>query len=109
MIPARGGSKRVPGKNVRPLCGLPLLSYTVGAALRSEVFEKVIVSTDSPEIARLARDSGADVPFLRDPGLSDDFTPASRVTLDALLRADPAATRFRTSCSCSRSTGSRGW
>jgi CMP-N-acetylneuraminic acid synthetase len=95
VIPARGGSKRVPGKNVRPLFGVPLLSYTIDAALSSGVFEQVIVSTDSPEIAHLARESGADVPFLRDPELADDFTPASRVTLDALMRTDPAGTRFR--------------
>lgn len=94
VIPARGGSKRIPGKNIRPLVGKPLIAYTISAALESGLFERVIVSTDSPKIAEIARDYKAEVPFLRGEQLADDFTPVSAVTVDALLRLDPAGDRF---------------
>ena len=95
VIPARGGSKRLPRKNIRPLLGMPILGYTIAAARDCGLFAEVIVSTDSEEIAQLARELGADVPFLRDPQLSDDFTPASLVTVDALQRIDPDGTRYQ--------------
>lgn len=94
VIPARGGSKRLPRKNIRLLDGLPLLAYTIAAACDSGLFEQVVVSTDSIEIATIARDYGACVPFLRDENLADDFTPVSAVTADMLARLDPAADRF---------------
>jgi CMP-N,N'-diacetyllegionaminic acid synthase len=75
LIPARQGSKRVPGKNVRPLDGHPVLAYTVVPALESGVFESVIVSTDSEEIASIARHYGAEVPFLRPPQFAGDTSP----------------------------------
>jgi len=65
FVPARSGSERVPGKNVRPLAGHPLLSYAIETARQSGVFERIVVSTDSEEIAEVARWYGADVPFLR--------------------------------------------
>ncbi len=65
FVPARAGSERVPGKNVRPLAGHPLLAYAIETALQSEVFVRVVVSTDSEEIAEIARWYGAEVPFLR--------------------------------------------
>jgi CMP-N-acetylneuraminic acid synthetase len=65
FVPARAGSERVPHKNVRPLAGHPLLAYAIATALQSDVFERVVVSTDSEEIAEVARWYGADVPFLR--------------------------------------------
>ncbi len=86
MIPARGGSKRIPRKNVRPLGGKPLLAYTLGAALESGRFERVIVSTDDPDIAALAESLGAEAPFTRDATLADDHTPSSLVTLDVIER-----------------------
>lgn len=89
VIPARGGSKRVPRKNIRDLCDKPAIVYTIEAALESGVFSHVVVSTDSDEIAAIARRSGARVPFLRDASLADDYTPISLVTLDALERLDP--------------------
>ena len=64
IIPARGGSKRIPGKNIRPLVGKPIIAYTITAALESGLFEHVVVSTDSQEIADVARQYGAEVPFL---------------------------------------------
>ena len=72
FIPARAGSKGIPGKNVIPLAGRPLLIYTLDAARKSEVFDHLIVSTDGEEIARIAIQEGADVPFIRPPELSTD-------------------------------------
>ena len=75
LIPARHGSKRVPGKNVRPLAGHPTIAYTIAPALESGVFESVIVSTDSEEVAAIARHYGAEVPFLRPAAFSGDTSP----------------------------------
>jgi pseudaminic acid cytidylyltransferase len=94
IIPARGGSKRIPGKNIRPLAGKPLIAYTIAAARDSGLFERVVVSTDSREIADVARRYEAEVPFLRDETLADDFTPVSSVTVDTLIRLDPRGDRF---------------
>ena len=94
IIPARGGSKRIPGKNIRPLAGKPIIAYTIAAACESDLFDRVVVSTDSPEIAEVARQFGAEVPFLRDENLADDFTPVSSATADALLRLDPEGDKF---------------
>jgi pseudaminic acid cytidylyltransferase len=94
IIPARGGSKRIPGKNIRPLAGKPILAYTIAAARESGLFERVIVSTDSTEVAQVAHRFGAEVPFLRDTTLADDFTPVSSVTVDVLCRLDPVGHRF---------------
>jgi N-acylneuraminate cytidylyltransferase len=89
VIPARGGSQRVPRKNIRPLLGRPAIAYTIDAALQSGLFDDVIVSTDSEEIATIARSAGASVPFLRSPRLADDATHVSAVTADVLVRLDP--------------------
>ena len=75
LIPARHGSKRVPGKNVRVLQGHPMLAYTIAPALASGVFDAIIVSTDSSETAAIARHYGAEVPFLRPQELSGDKSP----------------------------------
>jgi CMP-N,N'-diacetyllegionaminic acid synthase len=75
FIPARQGSKRVPGKNVRALGGHPVIAYSIVPALESGVFESVIVSTDSEEIAAIARHYGADVPFLRPSQFAGDTSP----------------------------------
>jgi len=72
VIPARGGSKGVPGKNIRELAGKPLIAYTIDAAIKSQVFDEVIVSTDSEEIARISKKFGAVVPFLRPAYLATD-------------------------------------
>jgi N-acylneuraminate cytidylyltransferase len=94
VIPARGGSKRLPGKNVRLLGGRSTLERAIDAAVESELFTRVVVSTDDPAIASLAERCGADVPFLRDASLADDVTPVSKVTVDALERVDPDGTRY---------------
>jgi N-acylneuraminate cytidylyltransferase len=75
FIPARQGSKRVPGKNVRTLAGHPVIAYTIAPALESGVFDSVIVSTDSEEIAAVARHYGAEVPFLRPAAFAGDTSP----------------------------------
>lgn len=98
VIPARGGSKRVPRKNIRVFLGKPLIVHTIEAAVGSGVFARVIVSTDDPEIRDVALAAGADVPFLRDAGLADDHSPSSLVTLDALERAEANGDRFLGIC-----------
>lgn len=75
FVPARGGSQRVPGKNLRPLAGHPLIAYAIGGALEAGVFDAVVVSTDSPEIAAVARRYGADVNKLRPPEISSATSP----------------------------------
>ena len=95
VIPARGGSKRVPGKNIRSLLGEPAIAYTIRAAVDSGLFERVVVSTDSAAIAAVALEHGAEVPFVRQASLADDHTPVSEVTVDALERLDPHGTAYR--------------
>ena len=90
VIPSRGGSKRIPRKNVRPLGGRPLIAYTIEAALQSDLFSRVVVSTDDSETAEIAVAHGAEVPFMRSETLADDHTPVSLATLDALERLDAA-------------------
>lgn len=75
IIPARGGSKRIPGKNIRPFCGKPMIAWSIRAARESGCFERIIVSTDDPEITEVAVSCGAEVPFVRPENLSDDHTP----------------------------------
>ena len=73
IIPARGGSKRIPKKNVRQFCGSPIISWSISTALRSDLFARVIVSTDDKEIAAIAKAYGAEVPFMRPSRLADDY------------------------------------
>ena len=83
MIPARGGSKGLPGKNIKELNGKPLIQYTIEAALASKVVDQVIVTTDDPEIAEISRKAGAEVPFLRPEELSTDTARAVDVYIHA--------------------------
>lgn len=84
IIPARGGSKGLPGKNIKNLCGKPLIAYTIEAALKSKGIERVIVTTDSEEIAEVAKKYGAEVPFLRPAELAGDTSSAIDVYLHAV-------------------------
>ncbi|TDO96254.1 pseudaminic acid cytidylyltransferase [Marinomonas balearica] len=84
VIPARGGSQRIPRKNIRQLNGKPLVAYSIEAALDSQLFDKVIVSTDDEEIATVAKNWGAEVPFIRPNTLSDHFTGTTPVMQHAL-------------------------
>lgn len=93
VIPARGGSKRIPRKNIKLFCGKPMIVWSIEAALQSRCFEEIVVSTDDPEIAEVAQQAGARVPFLRPQSLSDDHTgtiPVVQHTIDWYLRRDQA-------------------
>ncbi|MCC2606262.1 pseudaminic acid cytidylyltransferase [Planctobacterium marinum] len=84
VIPARGGSKRIPGKNIRLFSGKPLINYSIEAAINSQLFDKVIVSTDCEEIKALSLSLGAEVPFLRPEHLSNDIVGTRPVTNHAI-------------------------
>lgn len=84
LVPARGGSKGLPGKNIRPLCGKPLIAWTIEKALKSQYVDVVLVSTDSPEISAVAAQYGASVPFLRPPELATDTATSLSVVNHAL-------------------------
>ena len=84
VIPARGGSKRIPRKNIKPFCGKPMIAWSIEAARLSGCFDRIIVSTDDAETAKVARDHGAEVPFIRPPELSDDHTGTIPVIAHAI-------------------------
>jgi N-acylneuraminate cytidylyltransferase len=84
IIPARGGSKRIPRKNLKPFDGVPMIARSIHTALDSGLFDQVVVSTDDEEIAELAQAHGAQVPFLRPAQLADDFTGTAAVIVHAL-------------------------
>ena len=88
IIPARGGSKRIPRKNIRDFCGKPMIAWSIQAAQDSGCFDQVIVSTDSDEIAHVAEGYGAQAPFRRSPDLADDYTPTIPVIADAINQLD---------------------
>lgn len=94
VIPARGGSKRIPRKNVALFHGRPMIGWPIAAARASGLFSRIVVSTDDPQIAEVARAEGAEVPFLRPAALADDFTPTVPVIAHAVgelaLRPDAA-------------------
>lgn len=79
IIPARGGSKRIPKKNIRPFEGKPIIAYSIEAARATGLFDRIIVSTDDEEIARVAESFGADVPFFRPANIADDMTGTAPV------------------------------
>ena len=93
IIPARGGSKRIPRKNIKPFCGKPMIAWSIEAARMSGCFDRIIVSTDDAEIADVASAYSAEVPFQRPPELSDDHTGTIPVIAHAVdwmnLNADP--------------------
>jgi CMP-N-acetylneuraminic acid synthetase len=91
LIPARGGSKRLPGKNIRPLAGLPLIAWTIRAALAAGAFADVLVSTDDQSIADVATEYGASVPWLRPDDLSTDTATSVDVVLHALAACAAAS------------------
>jgi CMP-N-acetylneuraminic acid synthetase len=87
VIPARGGSKRIPRKNIRPFAGQPMIGWTIEAARNSGIFDRVLISTDDPEIARVGEQLGVQVPFLRDCA-SDDHAPVSEAVVRSLEQAE---------------------
>jgi len=84
VIPARGGSKRIPRKNIRDFCGKPMIAWSIDAAIESECFDRIIVSTDDEEIAFAAKQYGAEVPFMRPAQLADDHTGTTAVISHAI-------------------------
>lgn len=84
VIPARGSSKRIPDKNIKPFLGKFIISYSIETAMESEIFDKIIVSTDSERIAKVAQKAGADVPFIRPAHISDDYSPLADVAYHVL-------------------------
>lgn len=84
IIPARGGSKRIHKKNIKEFVGKPIIAYSIEAALNSKIFDRVIITTDSVEIADIAKQYGAEVPFFRPKELSDDRTPTAPVIAHAV-------------------------
>lgn len=84
IITARGGSKRIPAKNIREFCGKPIIAYGIEAAKKSHLFDEVMVSTDSPQIAQIAEEYGAKVPFMRSEYTSGDYATTSEVIMEVL-------------------------
>ena len=98
VIPARGGSKRIPLKNIKPFCGKPMIVYSIEAAIRAGIFDEIIVSTDDEEIADVARNAGASVPFMRPKELSDDFTATGAVVEHAIKFLQARGDRIKFVC-----------
>ncbi len=88
VIPARGGSKRIPRKNIKDFLGKPMIAYSIEKAIKSKLFDYVVVSTDDDEIAQVARRYGAQTPFVRSPQLSDDYAPTVPVVADTILKCN---------------------
>lgn len=86
IIPARGGSKRIPRKNIKPFLGKPIIAYSIEAAIKSNLFNEVMVSTDDEEIAKIAKQYGAKVPFLRSKDNANDFAVLADVVDEVLLK-----------------------
>ena len=83
VIPARGGSKRIPRKNIKEFCGKPMIAWSIETAKASGLFDHIIVSTDDAEIAEVAKQWGAEVPFIRPPELSNDYAGTTEVIVHA--------------------------
>lgn len=98
IIPARGGSKRIPRKNVKPFLGKPMLAYSIEAALSTGLFDEVMVSTDDEEIAEVARQYGAKVPFMRTPATANDYATLADVMKEVLTEYKNRRQEFDNSC-----------
>ena len=98
IITARGGSKRIPRKNIRIFCGQPIITYSIRAALESNLFDEVMVSTDDAEIAEVSRRSGAAVPFMRSAANSDDYSTTADVLIEVLDRYSSLGREFDELC-----------
>lgn len=98
IIPARGGSKRIPRKNIKPFLGKPIIAYSIEAAFKSDLFEEIMVSTDDEEIADLARQLGANVPFMRSARNADDFTTTVDVLLEVIQAYEKRGKSYEYGC-----------
>ena len=98
IITARGGSKRIPHKNIKPFLGKPILEYSIEAALGADCFQEVMVSTDDEEIARIARHAGAQVPFMRSENTANDYATTADVILEVLESYERIGQKFDQVC-----------
>lgn len=98
MITARGGSKRIPRKNIKEFCGKPIIAYSIEAALTSGAFDKVMVSTDDEEIATIAKQFGAEVPFYRSEKTSNDFATTADVIMEVIEEYEKRGEYFDMAC-----------
>lgn len=98
VITARGGSKRIPRKNIKEFCGKPILVYSIQAALESEMFDEVMVSTDDEEIAGIARAAGAEVPFFRSRETANDYATTTDVLLEVMQTYQKRGKEFDAVC-----------
>ena len=98
IIPARGGSKRIPMKNIRDFNGRPIICYSIESAQRSRLFDRIIVSTDDRQIAEIATQYGAEVPFFRSAELADDFTGTNVVIADVVERLQMSGVTMSAIC-----------
>lgn len=98
IITARGGSKRIPKKNIKAFAGKPIIHYAIEAALNSGIFDEVMVSTDSEEIAQIARQAGANIPFMRSEKTANDFATTRDVLLEVLERYAEQGKHFEQIC-----------
>lgn len=98
IITARGGSKRIPRKNIKNFCGKPIIVYSIEAALNSAIFDEVMVSTDDKEIVDIARKAGAKIPFLRSQETSNDYAVTSDVIREVLMQYSKLGYNFNYGC-----------
>lgn len=98
IITARGGSKRIPHKNIREFCGRPIIVYSIEAAMNSGIFDEVMVSTDDEKIAQIAKEAGAKVPFLRSAETSNDFATTADVIREVLDEYEKRKEYFESAC-----------
>ena len=98
IITARGGSKRIPGKNIKEFCGKPIIAYSIQAALDSQLFDAVMVSTDDEKIADVARSLGAEVPFMRSEKTSNDFATTEDALKEVIENYHKQGEEFELAC-----------
>ncbi len=98
IIPARGGSKRIPGKNIKMFCGKPMIAWSIEAAIKSRLFGHIIVSTDDSDIAAIAREYGAETPFIRPDHISDDYAGTEKVISHAITYMNEHHVGFSAVC-----------
>ena len=98
IIPARGGSKRIPRKNIKIFCGQPMIAYAISAAKESGLFDRIVVSTEDEEIAQIAKKLGAETPFLRPVELADDHTATVPVVVHAIEACSALGWKFDNVC-----------
>jgi len=98
IIPARGGSKRIPRKNIKLFNGKPIVAWSIEAALKSGCFDRVVVSTDDQEIAEISKSFGAEVPFYRDASLADDYSTTHDVVINAITQLSSEGCHIKNAC-----------